>query len=467
MPAPDPSHSAAIGRPTMNAGDSTDRRPSPAASADKGKKAIRAGVFAYFIDQFDIYLPIVVLAPATQFFQPAGIPAGTAAILSAFVFASTLIGRPLGAAVFGHLADTIGRRKSTLIAVGGFSVTTLVIALLPGYASIGLWSIGLLLALRFIDGFFLGGEYTAAVPLAMEWSPKKRRGSISGLITFTSPGASALIAAITLLLLNLIPSGGPASPYSQLGWRIPFIVGAILGAVLFRQYLKEVEDEPAVAKAIHVHRRSPLLELFSSAHRRSLVQVLILMTGAWLAANVALAVLPGQLQSIAKLKSVDSTIVMLVLAAAAAISYPALGALSQRIGRRPYFAGYGIVLAVAGSASYALVLQFGHSLLAAVVIAAFIGPLTIGTFAPIAAYLTERFPASIRASGYGVGYSLAIVIPAFYAFYMSGLSAAFSAQVAPVILLVVSGAFISLGGFLGPETKDVSMGAEAAREAID
>jgi len=201
-------------------------------------------VLAYFVDQFDIYLPIVVLAPATAYFQSAALDPGTSAILTALVFASTLIARPLGAAVFGHFADTTGRKKTTLVAVAGFGVTTLLIACLPGYATIGLWSVGLLIGLRFVDGFFLGGEYTTAVPLAMEWSPRHRRGLIGGVITCTSPGAYALIAAITLVLLQIVPAGGPDSAYAQWGWRIPFVVGALLAVVLFRQYQREVEEPP-------------------------------------------------------------------------------------------------------------------------------------------------------------------------------------------------------------------------------
>ncbi|TQC42961.1 MFS transporter [Rhodococcus sp. WS4] len=441
-------------------GGTSTRTETTAAREIKGRKAVRAGIFSYFVDQFDIYLPIVVLAPAAKYFEGTHLSAGTASILSALVFASTLIGRPFGAAVFGHIADTVGRRKATLTAVAGFGITTLLIAFLPGYASIGLWSIGLLIALRFIDGFFLGGEYTAAVPLAMEWSPKSRRGFISGLITCTSLGASAIIAAITLLLLNVMPSNGVDSAYSQWGWRIPFLVGTVLAVLLFRSYLKEVEDESAVAESITRHR-SPLRDLFG-VHRRSLAQVLVFMTGTWMATNVGLAVLPGQLKTLVGLTSIQSTIVMLVFAAVPAIAYPMLGTLSQKVGRRRYFFAYGIVVAVGGATSYALLLQLGKTFVVAIILGAIVGVCTICTFAPIAAYLTERFPAAVRASGYGVGYSLSVIVPAFYAFYVSGLTSLFSAQVAPVILLVIAGVLISVGGAIGPETKDIDMGASAS-----
>lgn len=461
-----PPHQATPGMGHPDPARRPDTHPNPKATVSdstKAHRAIRGGVFAYFIDQFDIYLPIVVIAPAAAYFDSGQVSAGTASILTAFVFASTLIGRPVGAALFGHFADTVGRRRSTLIAVGGFGITTLLIALLPGYTTIGIWSIGLLIALRFIDGIFLGGEYTSAVPLAMEWSPKRRRGVISGLITCTSPGASAIIAALTLLLLSVMPSKGVDSAYSQWGWRVPFLLGTVLAIFLFRSYLKSVEEEPTVAKELTRRHHSPIRDLFGPAHRRGLIQVLILMTGTWLATDIGISELTGQLKTVVGLSSTRTTIVMLVFAAAAAAAYPPLGALTQRTGRRPFFVWYGIVVAIAGAISYGLILQYGHNFAVAIILGAIVGVCTICTFAPIAAYLTERFPAGIRASGYGVGYSLAVVVPAFYAFYMSGLTSLFSAKAAPVILLFIAGIFIAIGGFIGPETKDVDMGSAASR----
>jgi hypothetical protein len=100
-----------------------------------------------------------------------------------------------------------------------------------------------------------------------------------------------------------------------------------------------------------------------------------------------------------------------------------------------------------------------HGPVLTVVLASVIAVCTISSFGPIAAYLTERFPASIRASGYGVGYSLALIVPAFYAFYLSGLSSFMPNYYAPIPLIVLAGLLISVGAYLGPETKDVDMGA--------
>jgi MFS family permease len=439
--------------------------PQPAASDDarpthhgpdpvKARAAIRGGMLAYFVDQFDIYLPIVVLAPATVYFQAASISASTTALLSSLVFASTLIGRPLGAIIFGHFADTVGRKRTTLVAVGGFGIITLLTACLPGYETIGMWSVGLLIGLRFIDGIFLGGEYTTAVPLAMEWSPKHKRGLFASIITATSPAAYAMIAAITLLMLELLPAAGPHSSYVQWGWRVPFLVGALLSAVLFRYYLKQVHEPPA--ELTGERHKLPFLRLLMR-HPKSLAQVFVLMTGTWLATNMEAAVTPAQLKAHLLLSSKQVTLTMLVLNAAAAISYPFFGMLSQRIGRRRFYIGYGLSVLVIGSGSYLLLITSDGGLGMTLGWAILMGIFTVGTFGPIAAYLTERFPASIRSTGYGVGYSLAIVAPAFYQFYLRQLDDVVAAHLAPAILIALAGVLISLGGFLGPETKDVDM----------
>jgi MFS family permease len=440
--------------------------PVPAHGPDlaKVRAAVRGGTLAYFVDQFDIYLPIVVLAPAMIYFQSAGLSASTTAMLSSLVFASTLVGRPLGAVIFGHFADTVGRKRTTLVAVGGFGVTTLIIACLPGHETIGTWSIGLLIALRFVDGVFLGGEYTTAVPLAMEWSPRHKRGLYASLITSTSPAAYAVIAAITLLMLHLMNSGDLDSAYVQWGWRVPFLIGALLAAVLFRYYLTQVHEPPA--QMTGERHKLPFLRLLVR-YPRALGQVFVLMTGTWLATNMEAAVTPAQLKAHLQLSSQQVTLTMLVINGSAAVAYPFLGVLSQRIGRRRFYIGYGLAVLVVGTGSYLLMMTSGGGMGAVLGWAIMIGVFTVGTFGPIAAYLTERFPSSVRSTGYGVGYSLALIAPAFYEFYLQQFDDIMAAHLAPAVLLALAGALISFGGFLGPETKDVDMADDRTIPALN
>jgi MFS family permease len=443
-------HAPHLGPPASDALDTANRR-----------RALIGGIVGYFVDQFDIYLPVIVLAPAMSYFVPKGLNAGTAAIVAAFVFTATLLGRPVGAAIFGVIADRTGRRKATIIAIIGIAVTTLLIGLLPGYASVGLWGIGLLILLRLVDGIFLGGEYTAAIPLAMEWTPKRRRGLASGLITMTSPGALCLISAMTLLLLQIFPTGAPDSPYAVWGWRIPFFIGAALAVAFLVYFVRRVPESEAWEHSEPAAERvSPLRQLFTGTNRRSLAQVFILMTGVWIALNISASVLPGLTSKVAGLTPTQLTVALIIASGISTVTYPLAGLVSQRIGRRPFYIGVGLLVAVVGGGATALLAgatdpSFG----AAVTLLTVAFATGILTFGPIAAYMTERFPASLRSTGYGIGYSLALVIPAFYAYYLVGLGALFSPTYASAILMAVGGLLVTVGALLGPETREVDMGA--------
>ena len=134
----------------------------------RAKHAIRGAWFGFFVDMFDIYLPIVVLAPAIIYFVAPEMGTVEKSVVSGSIFAATLLGRPIGSVIFGHFADSIGRRRTTIISVTGFGVVTLLMALLPGYQQWGIAAVILLLVLCLVDGVFLGGGDTSANPLAME-----------------------------------------------------------------------------------------------------------------------------------------------------------------------------------------------------------------------------------------------------------------------------------------------------------
>src|SRR5918911_2315528 len=123
----------------------------------RAKSAIWGAFLGFFVDMFDIYLPIVVLAPAIAYFVAPEIDEVTKSIISGSIFAATLLGRPIGSFIFGHFADAIGRRRMTIMSVSGFGVVTLLIALLPGYQQLGIAAGINPFLLRLVDGGFLGG----------------------------------------------------------------------------------------------------------------------------------------------------------------------------------------------------------------------------------------------------------------------------------------------------------------------
>ena len=423
----------------------------------QARRAIWGAFIGFFVDNYDIFLPVIALAPAIAYFIPSTLSPTTAAVASAMIFATTLIGRPLGAFIFGHYADTLGRKRTTVVAVTGFGVVTLLIALLPGYERWGVAVIFIFIALRLIDGIFLGGEYTSANPLAMEHCPKPKRGFYGAIIQSAASVGTAAISLVTLVVLLAMPAGDLTSPYVQWGWRIPFLVGAVMAFALAYYYQYSVEESEVWKKAEQTaHTESPIKTLFRGENLRSFLQVFVVMTGFWLLLNASLAVMPGLLATQMGVRGVSLTFALVIAYIVLAVVYVIGGAVSQRIGRRAYLMAASAVSAVLGTFFYYLLLNSAPgntpmiTLLTTITTVLVVAPGALSTV-----YINERFQTGVRASGFGLGYSLAIVLPAFYVFYQAGL-AHFMPFNYTVLVLVVIGAFlIFVGAAWGPETKDV------------
>ncbi|MDR3453266.1 MAG: MFS transporter [Rhodoferax sp.] len=423
----------------------------------QARRAVWGAFAGFFVDNYDIFLPVIALAPAMIYFIPKTLSPTTAAIVGAMIFAATLIGRPLGAIIFGHFADTIGRKKVTVVCVLGFGVVTLMIAALPGYQQWGDAVLWVFIVLRLIDGIFLGGEYTSANPLAMEYSPKAKRGLYGAIIQSAASLGTAAISLVTLAVLYFLPAGSLDSPYVQWGWRVPFIVGALMAFGLAYYYHTSVEESEVWRKAGKAERtESPLKALFRGENLRSFLQVFVVMTGFWLSLNAALAIMPGLLVKRLHVTGTHLTFMLVVAYVVLAIGYIIGGAVSQRIGRRTYLMATSAVSATAGTYFYYQLLSaepgnlLNIGVLATIAIVLVVLPGALGTV-----YINERFQTGVRASGFGLGYSLAIVLPAFYVFYQAGLAHFMPFDYTVLVLGAVGAVLIFIGAAWGPETKDV------------
>lgn len=434
------------------------------------RKAVLGAQVGLFIDMFDVYLPIIALAPAAAYFEPTGVDASASRVITALIFVATLLGRPLGALVFGHVSDVYGRRRTTLISLVGFGVCTLAIGAMPGYAQIGMAGVVILIVLRFLDGGFLGGQYTAAAPLAMEQSPKERRGFYGALIMTGFPIAYCVIALLTTVLLVFIPAGSPAAPYVQWGWRIPFFAGGLFAFIWAAWYARNVEESRAFiaekkGEDTRTKRTSPVVELFRGDNLRGFIQVFVLMSGIWLAFNMIGAVLPGMLRTQAHLSDIQSTLILVVAYAALIVTYLLCGALSQRIGRRPFFLMQGVLTTVIAPILFWMIVtgrvrgMVGIGILTVLLVI-----VVVSTYAVVTTYINERFRIGVRSSGYGLGYTVAVIIPSFYAFFQLGLQNLMPFEYTPLVLIVIGGLLIFTGAAIGPETKHADLSAAVATE---
>jgi MFS family permease len=369
------------------------------------RRAVQAACFGFFVDMFDVYLPITALVPALIFFTPTGLSGTSRATIFYLVFSATLIGRPVGALVFGYFGDSLGRRRTVLVSVVGLSFATLMIAMLQGHAAWGAFSITALIALRFVNGVFVGGEYTGANPLAMEYSPKDKRGLYGALIHIGYPAALVCTSLLTTLMLRVAPAGGANSPYATWGWRVPFLIGAMLSGVLFLYYYWFVPESELWRSA--PKSAAPLKELFQGANLRRLGQLFIVLTGAWLTLNATIGALPGVTNAVLGVKSASVNIGILIGSAIAAILYPFIGLLSQKFGRRPTIVVIGFLNVVPACAGYYALVVFGYrdpgmfiSLVALIIVP------SLSFWAVHTPYLAESFHTGIRSCGYGVSLSL-------------------------------------------------------------
>ncbi len=464
-----------------------------------GRAAVKGGIWGNYVDQINIFLPVTALAPALPAL------AGRDAIASsvAFVVMATLIGRPVGAMIFGRISDTLGRTSTTRVAIAGTAACTFGIALIPDHTVIGSASMALVIALRFIGGAFLAGEYTSAIPLAMEWSTPRERGRASGLIMSMAPWAQATIAFTTVGLLTAL---GP-SDYAAWGWRMSFAAGGIASLAMLVYYTRHVADAPqyhreqdAMAADSPQHhrdqttatvdasdraasaRRAPdrpasghpslagpasagpsrlgLPDLFWGAWARSFWQVFALMSGLWIMTNMVVIVLTGRMVTDVGLTATQASAAMGIASIGQAVVMAFAGHLSTRLGRRRFFVIWGLAALVGGPVLWWWITSSAHGWVAAGFAAAALHAVTVCAYGPVGAYINERFPTSVRATAYGTAYSLSIVVPALYPYYLPALENWLGHVGAPVALLALGAVLVTVAGRLGPRLSPAEIDAE-------
>lgn len=424
------------------------------------RRTILAGCIGFAVDFFDIYLPVLALAPVIRIFEPPGLSAAASTTIYFSTFVATLFGRPCGAVLFGHWADRIGRRRVTIVSIVGFGVLTMLIACLPGYATLGSWALVLLIALRFLDGVFMGGEYTSNNTLALEMVPKERRGFVGGLLQAAYPIGFALVSAVTSFLLRVTT---PVQ-YAAWGWRLAFLFGGLM-AFGFLLFYRTVPESPLWEQS--EKSEAPLKEVCTGLHGRNLLQVFIMMVGFWFASQVA-SILPGVMIQHLHMPASLTSDIFLVGSVVLFFGFVGAGLLSQMIGRRPAILLFGATTLIGGTALYYVLVAgalAGASLATTAVVTIALYVLIVSPWGIVTTYIAERFPTHIRASGYGIGYSAAVVIPAFTGFYMLWLSALIPYNYTPLVLLVIAGVLMIGGAMMGPETREVEMHAPLALAA--
>jgi MFS family permease len=367
------------------------------------RRAVVASTVGTSIEWYDFFLysTATTLVFAKLFF-PKSDPA--VATLNVFlIYAVGFVARPIGAAIFGHYGDRIGRKATLIATLLLMGIATFLIGFVPSYASIGIWGALLLVVLRFVQGVGVGGEWGGSVLLSMEWGHKGRRGLIASWPQFGVPVGLFLANGALLIMSNIAGKG-----FLTWGWRVPFYFSIVLVAVglyvrlrvfetpLFQRLLDAKRIEPA--PVLEVIRRN-WKEILQSAFLRLSEQAPFYIFTAYVFTYGTTV-----------LKQPRNFVLYAVLAASVLsfFSIPLFGYVSDRIGRkRMYMAGVA-VMGVWGFIYFGLLDTKVAALMFIAILLSLI-PHDM-QYGPQAALIAESFTGRLRYSGASLGYQLASVI---------------------------------------------------------
>jgi MHS family proline/betaine transporter-like MFS transporter len=411
-------------------------------------RIIIAACFGHAVEWFEFGVYGYVATILGKVFFPNSDP--VASLLSALaVFGVAFLARPVGAVIFGHLGDRLGRRtilSMTILIMGG---ATAAIGMLPTYSVIGVGAPILLIVLRLLQGLSAGGETSGAAAFLAESAPPGRRGLWTSSIQ--AIGIVSFVAASTLVaFLNGVLG---AQQMLAWGWRIPFLLSIPLAvAGLYLRF--KVEETPAfkavLAKEEAAHNKVPVRELFGF-HKKALFLLIAIVAVEAVASYVAKTYASTYLISTIGLDAsaaLFSTSVTLLFAAALV---PAYAVLSDRIGRRPLLIWGTVSLVMVAVPAFMLI---GSGSTAGAIVGQMIA-IVPGTAISVAVVVAqaELFPAHVRYTGASLGYNVAYAVFGGSAPYVAAaLVSATAVKLMPAYYLVVIGVLGLIAMARLPET---------------
>ena len=363
--------------------------------------SLAVAAFSTIVEWYDFTLYLYFATVLSRVFYGGG--AGSL-LLTLGGFAIAYLMRPLGAVFFSHIGDRGGRRRMMLLSVALMTAAMLVTALLPTRAAVGPAAGWLLLVLRCVMGFSVGGEYTGVVAYLLEGAPVKRRGLITSSASAASEVGGLLAVAVSALTVSLMS----ASDLDRWGWRIPFFVGAALAASVWvaRSTMEESPEflrQQETGSVPDVPLRHAL-----SHHRAGIARSFSISALGSITYYVGITYVPAFLTSVGSLSERQALWLSTWAAVAVILVTPLVGALTDRIGRKPVLIGLCFGSAVLPITLFSLM---ASSASAQVLFGAVALAVLAGAVSAVGAVATaEQFPGEGRITGLALGATMATAI---------------------------------------------------------
>jgi metabolite-proton symporter len=425
------------------------------------QRVLASSLVGTAIEWYDFFLYATASALVFgQLFFPSFDPA--VSTIAAFgSFAVGYVARPFGAIFFGHFGDRIGRKSALVATLLIMGVATFTIGILPTYESIGIWAPTLLVAMRFLQGFGVGGEWGGAVLLVVEYAPAQKRGFF-GSFPQTGVPLGLLMSTGVFSLVSLLPT----EQFLSWGWRIPFLISVLLIGVGF--YIRtRVAESPVFREVQETHSvaKAPLVELLRHQWRDILLAI-----GTRFAVDITFNVMTvfllaygTQQLGLSRSSLLNSILIACVFSLFSLLFF---GKLSDRFGRRRVYMCGAVFVAIYGFLIFPLVETRNTGL----IVIAYIVGLAVSqasVYGVQSTWFAELFSARVRYTGASLPYQIAGIITSGPAPLISAWMFATYHQTWPIAAYIAITALVSLVcAYFLDETYNRDLSAETSAAAL-
>lgn len=403
-------------------------------------RALIASAVGSSVEWFDFFLYGTMAALVfNKLFFPSD-DAYVSMMLSYVSFALAFLVRPIGGIIFSHIGDRIGRKKTLIITLSLMGLSTVAMGLLPNYETVGIWAPILLVSLRLVQGLSLGGEWGGGILLAVEYSPKNKRGFYGSI-----PQIGAMIGlSLASLFSSVLTTVLTEDQFLSFGWRIPFILSIVI--VVFGLWIRKgIGETPSFQKVAASGQtvKVPLFETLTKHWKAVLTTIgakFIETSTFFIFATFTISYAVGTV-------GYDKTVALNAILIAAIVAIPAMmisGALSDRIGRKKMFiAGTVAIMLYAIPYFWLISLKTTFALTIAIVIG--FGLIWPMYGAVLGALFAESFSANIRYTGISLGYMIgAALVGGPAPLIATALLAKYNNSYIPVGIFIIVAGFVSL-----------------------